>query len=124
MPVLSRPTARLASVREQRIILPQSDNHGASLGAVALELEALLASRFGGFSKMEGWGGWDSPGGTVRERVWIYDVASPATQKNRDVLRGIAVWLCRQALQQCIYTRYDNGIVELVSAETPAAVAA
>lgn len=89
----------------------KTDNgNGRSLAGVRAELQERLIKAFGGFTEFEATGGWM----TIREPVWVYDIAMTATIENRQKLQKIANWLKGASEQDAIYVRHVDGRVTFV----------
>lgn len=102
--------------KESRIVFPQTDNDGLSLKSLQNKFEEKLVIKFGGFTMMQGQGGWRSPHSnkTFLEPVWFYDVAVEDCKEIESELFKLATWLKKEARQETIYLRYPSGIVVYV----------
>jgi len=95
-------------------VAPQRDNDGREIEGALTSLEKALCHYFGGFTRLESYGGWFDGGKVVREAVYVYDVACDLTNDTAVKLRHLAVALLRDARQQAVYLRYPSGYVEIV----------
>jgi hypothetical protein len=108
--------------REARLILPAAGD----LASIR-NVETRLVAAFGGYTKITGFGAWRSPHGTDAEEVFIYDIAVAAfsggdwLERDRawygavGVLLDIARDAARDLKQACIYLRFPDGEVHLVT---------
>lgn len=107
--------------KEARLIVPTADNEGNRLDDLATELEARLTETFGGFTRLFGIGGYrDKNGATIKEPVWVYDVAVPfnvaTAVETLDALYRLARLILEKGKQQSVYLRLPDGRVEFVEA--------
>lgn len=102
--------------KESRIVFPQIDNDGTSLKRLQNRFEEKIVMKFGGFTLVEGQGGWRSPHSskTYLEPVWFYDIAVEDCKESELELLKLATWLKKEARQEAIYLRYPNGNVVYV----------
>jgi len=109
--------------REARIVLPA---HGAL--DVIRNIESRLVAAFGGFTKLTGFGFWRAPNGqNDAEAVYVYDVAVPAFMGGDCLVRDRAwygavetLWdiardAARDLRQACVYVRFPDGEVHLIT---------
>jgi hypothetical protein len=109
-------------MREGRIILPVNGNDGEPLLQVHVALRKALVQEFGGFTAVDGAGGWvNADGVLVSEPVTVYDVAGDYPMNY--ALRSIAAEFATLAGQDCVYCRDFDGNVELVAPAKFSAVA-
>ena len=121
---LARRKPAEAVKREARLILPRTAvKSGASLAWNLTHVEAKLVSAFGGFTRVDGQGGWrNNAGVVVHEPVAVYDVAAPDTPESAATLQNIARGACIAMFQDCIYTRGFDGNVKLVTVPEPPSI--
>jgi hypothetical protein len=101
-------------MREAKIILP--DNVGTGEHNTLREQLCLL---FGGFTATAAIGAWvDGIGYQFAEAVTVYTVAMSETWRNHARLRTLAEGIAVSTGEECIYTKYADGFVELVTAPT------
>lgn len=106
-------------LREARIILPRQDNNGVPLIPVKNVLEKKLLTSFGGFTRLEGMGGWESnrvmhTRRLYQEYVWIYDIVVSLDWMASIKLKRIGLWLKKVANQESIYLRLPSGEIEFL----------
>jgi hypothetical protein len=112
-------------MKEAKIILPVYPERMSMGEATKLHghLQKRLATTFGGFTATEGDGGWiDDAGKLITERVRVYVVANQGDEGEAAKLRNIARWLAKESGEDCIYIRYADGEVELMSRSTELAL--
>jgi hypothetical protein len=78
-------------------------------------LEVMLCERFGGFTRLDAFGGWRHAGRTFREPMLVYDVALNSDMLDAvSELRSTAATAKRYLRQEAIYLRLPSGDVEFV----------
>lgn len=102
-------------MRMAQINLPILDNNGNHLWEVNGQLKRMLSNHFGGYTKLQGTGGWkDAKGQVIQEEVYVYQVAMHDTPSNCETLRQIAMHIGTIAEQQAMFIMLPSGQVEIV----------
>jgi hypothetical protein len=103
-------------LKECRIILPLTDNVGASLASEITWLARHLANKFGGSTRFTlAEGNWlDGDDVLIEDAVIVFDVAVPDTEATCKYLLALCKWLRRTTHQDCVYLRLPTGEVLLV----------
>jgi hypothetical protein len=102
--------------REAKIIIPvQPSRVKPVIGNIRRRvLETALCKNFGGFTRSDAYGAWiDAGGELVREPVYVYVIAAGSDQA--PVLRDLAVLYRDGTKEDCVYVKYPDGTVDLVS---------
>jgi len=106
----------MTALREARIILPILDNHGAPTTDAHAWLTEALIDTFGGATMLDCNGVWRGPDGKVhRDPGVAYDVAIPDDTRSAYMLRDIAAKACEMARQECVYVRWADHTVSMIS---------
>lgn len=95
------------------LTVPVLDNDAHSLAHVHEHIRTHLLAKFGGYTSVDGMGGWLSPDGKpYAEAVRVYTVDT--VLYSEEAIRYLALRVRRMAKQDAIYVTFDRIEVDLI----------